>query len=140
MKGDDNHLRKTPERFAVLEAVYRVGSPFDSYDILNAMKNGKFQISLATIYNTFILLEKAHLLFRSKPNGRYSKFIVNNDMRAKNYLVCTQCGNVTTVSNPKLSKTLSKLSFSGFQGESYALYLYGICQNCLLKTKKKIRK
>ena len=136
----DNKLRKTPERFAVLEAIYRIGSPFDSYDLYNQMKESKFRTSLATIYNTFIVLEKAHLLFRSKPNGRYSKFIVNNDMRAKNYLVCTHCGSVATTSNPKLSKALEKIKFTGFQSESYALYIYGMCQNCRLKMQKRNKK
>lgn len=132
-----NKKRKTPERYTILDAAFHIPSPFDIEEITTEILKGKIKISLSTIYNTILLLEKAHLLVRSKQNGRYTKYMVNNDFRAQSFLICNSCGKVRQIQNEKLSHTLHNLRFAGFQAERFTLCIYGICTSCRIKQNKK---
>lgn len=132
----ENHLRKTPERFAILEATYTFTDAFDINDMREKMLQTKFKTSLSTIYNTFILLEKAHLLLRSKPNGRYSKFTANHHTETKVYLMCTQCGSMRPVSNSRITKSLQKTKWPRFYPQGFMLYIQGTCYGCQKKNDK----
>ena len=70
-----HRMRKTPERYEILKAVHQFAEPFDINQIQEKLKDSTMSISLSTIYNTFTLLENAQLLVRTKPNGRYNKYM-----------------------------------------------------------------
>ena len=58
--------RKTPERYAVLDAVWTIEGPFRLLTIHRQMEeNYKFRVCRATIYNNVKLLMDAGLVVRS---------------------------------------------------------------------------
>ena len=59
----ENRCRRTPERFAILDAIYSINGSFEVKELMEHLEESlKFRVSRATIYNTITMLIKANLV------------------------------------------------------------------------------
>ena len=130
-----NKMRCTPERYAILKAIYSINGSFDIETLLKLMEEKeRFRVSRATIYNTITLLLNANLVTHHQ-FGSVSKYekCFNS---GKNHLVCTNCHKVTEINNINLTETL-KANIKKFHLTHYSLYIYGLCSKCHQAAKRR---
>ncbi|GHV34280.1 hypothetical protein FACS1894178_1470 [Bacteroidia bacterium] len=72
-----NKMRKTTERFAILNEICKHSGCFSVPDIYNNLKKMHFIITWKTIYNTVELLEKAQLVSAEQVNKKQTKYRIN---------------------------------------------------------------
>lgn len=124
----ENRCRRTPERYAILEAVYSMDGSFEIEELLGHLEeNMKFRVSRATVYNTMSLLINANLVVHHQFGtvSKYEKCLGTK----KSHMVCTKCGKVTEIENTDLTDTITA-NIKKFHLTHYSLYLYGLCSKC----------
>lgn len=57
-----HNLRKTPERYVILDTVYSIDGHFDVETLYNKVNGFKYRICRATLYNTIELLLDCNLI------------------------------------------------------------------------------
>lgn len=132
--------RKTPERFAILEAVYSFSGHFTLEELLKRMiEERHFIVSRATVYNTINILTDAGVVVRHRLGGtaEYEKAVGMADSHF--HLICSKCGAMKEFHDEKLLRSLSEIRVGKFTVDSYTLYVHGICAKCasVMKRKKK---
>ncbi len=128
----DNYIevtakRKTPERYAVLKAIYGMDGHFTVEELNEALEKKKFIVSRATLYNTLRLLLKVNLVVRHK--------LV--DKTKYEATLRTMCGKVIEVELPDVESAITSSRLYRFRKEGFSLYIYGICSSCQSKLTRK---
>lgn len=124
-----NNCRKTPERFAILDAVYNLGGYFTIEEVKNRLAENNFHVSRGTLFNTLRLFVELRLVIRHKfqTGTRYEACYATDNHC---HQICTICGKVQEVDIPDISDILSKTKMKRFRKDRYSLYVYGVCASC----------
>lgn len=133
-------LRKTPERYAILDKILSQNDHFDIEFLYHNLEADSYHVSRATVYNTIDLLCDCGLVRKHLFGNQQAQYEKVGGGVNHHHLICTECGKIKEVKDNEFLAYMNSKKYPAFTTSYFSLYVYGLCNNCIRKLKKRTGK
>jgi Fur family ferric uptake transcriptional regulator len=93
------------------------------------MKNKKYRVSRATVYNTLELLVSCDLVTKHQFGKNMAQFEKSYGYKQHDHIICIDCGKVVEFCDPRIQQIQSMMGdLLKFEIKHHSLNLYGNCE------------
>ncbi len=131
-KLKERELKVTPQRMAILEAVYELNNHPTADQIIEYIRKIHPGIASGTVYKVLDVLVENHLIKKVKTERDVMRY--DGILEHHHHLYCSECDKIEDYIDKELDQLLkdyfSKKSFPGFHIDNIVLQIKGTFDNC----------
>ncbi len=121
------HLKYTPERADILNAIIDFDDVFEAEELLLRMRAAGHDVSKATIYRTIHLLQEAGIITQALFDAKQAHYQLIYGKAPRDFMVCMKSGRLIEFASPELVALRDRICRElGWQPVGHRFQIYAI--------------